>query len=233
MPSASIIPLSEYTSNTPGFQLALVEDLRQQTYQQNSSSHDQQAVSGKLNVFALKSSQCNNTTTSLGPTLLSNASPSSIENLPPQDNISLSQSAAASRANVGCGKAISCARSVSQGAYIIPTTNTIPVSSSVSSRVPLATLQQSSGSYIMSRQNLISAASYSKPKESSMPHESDMEQDENNSGNSAQNSQVFQLLSHTSAGNAKSSKSSISNASSSYFKPPAAKKIKLRDSWHR
>lgn len=87
----------------------------------------------------------------------------------------------------------------------------------------------------MPQHNLISPNNYNNLKSDDSVEESYMEQDENNS---AKKSQVFQLYSTTS-GHVLPSPSSVglsssgSNVNSTHFNPPAAKKLKLRDSWFR
>ena len=213
----------------------MIESLHQQAHQQNPNTiQHQQVISGtNINVFKLKPPHCVNTSSTLLSPALYNTSTSSIENLPPHEN-SLYQSATASRANVGCGKAVSFSRAVSQGAYIIPTQSSTSIGSSASSRVPLATLQRNSRSYNMPQNNQISPNNYDIKSDNCL-EESYMEQDENNS---AQKSQVFQLYPNTSEHQNPSPSSvgvpsSESNVNSTHFKPPAAKKIKLRDSWSR
>ena len=206
----------------------MVESLHQPTHQHSSDNFQQMISETKINVFTLKAPPSMHTSNTISPAIF-NTNTSSIENLRPQENNSLSQSATASRANVGCGKAVSVSREVSQGAFIIPTQNSITIGSSVSSRIPLATLQQNSRSQNMPQNKLVST---NNRKSGSTLEESFMEQDENVS---VQNVQVFQLYSSPSRNSNELVGTTLSGQSpnQTQFNPPAPKRMKLRESWFR
>ena len=201
----------------------MLESLQQRAQLQKSNAvYHQQVISGSnINVFTLKPTN-----------RVNSASTYSAENLPPPENYSVGQSASASRANVGCGQAVSFSRAVSQGAYIIPNPSTLSIGSSVSSRVPLAPLQQSNRSYNMPqiKRTHESNSGILKSKKSD---DSSMEQDENNE---AQNTNIFQLYSNISEQAKPSSpvaSAPCTQRNSTEAKPPAAKRLKLRESWSR
>merc|ERR1719430_1917678 len=136
--------ISEQIINSSnGITLSVIENSQQTTKRQsNNSFYHQQIVSGaNINVLTIKSPNCGNTST-LAPALYIERG-SSVENFPPLENNSVSQSINASRSNIGCGKAVSFSRSASQGAYIIPNQSAILPDNRLSSRAPLATLQPS------------------------------------------------------------------------------------------
>jgi len=220
--------------NSSGIPLSVLESLQQRAQLQKSNAvYHQQVISGaNINVFTLKPTNCVNTSsTSVSPAVYS-VRGNSVENLPPPENNSVGQSASASRANVGCGQAVSFSRAVSQGAYIIPNPSTLSIGSSVSSRVPLAPLQQSNRSYNMP-QNKRTYENNCSGLNSKKVEDSYMEQDENNE---AKNTNIFQLYSNISEqGKPSTSIAALPCAqqSSTEIKPPAAKRLKLRESWSR
>ena len=210
----------------------MIENSQQSTKRQsNNSFYHQQIVSGaNINVLTIKSPNCGNTST-LAPALYIERG-SSVENFPPLENNSVSQSINASRSNIGCGKAVSFSRSASQGAYIIPNQSAILPDNRLSSRAPLATLQPSNRTNTMSQTKRILKANYASIQSKNMPDDCHMEQDDRK----AQSSNIFQLYSNVS--NQKSQQPvrtslSTSKITSTEVKPPAAKRLKLRESWSR
>ena len=182
-------------------------------------------------MLTIKSPNSGNCPTSITPALYIDRG-SSVENLPPPENNAVSQSITASRSNIGCGKAVSYSRPVSQGAYIIPNTTAIPSENRISSRAPLATLQHSNLNHTMSQTKRILQANYASIQAENLSDTSYMEQDENSQ---PQSSQVFQLLSNISnQSNSQPVRTSLSShVISTEGNPPAAKRLKLRDSWSR
>ena len=210
----------------------MIENSQQSTKRQsNNSFYHQQIVSGaNINVLTIKSPNCGNTST-LAPALYIERG-SSVENFPPLENNSVSQSINASRSNIGCGKAVSFSRSASQGAYIIPNQSATLPDNRLSSRAPLATLQPSNRTNTMSQTKRILKANYASMQSENMPDDCHMEQDDRK----AQSSNIFQLYSNVS--NQKSQQPvrtslSTSKITSTEVKPPAAKRLKLRESWSR
>ena len=214
--------------------MSVSENIQQLPQQQNSSNsfYHQQIVSGaNINVLTIKSSSCGNTS-SVSPAIYIERG-SSVENLPPQENNSIRQSINASRSNIGCGKAISYSRSVSQGAYIIPSQSVVYPDNRVPSRAPLATLQPSiRRTSTMSQTKQILQANYASMQSENLSDVCLMEQDEQSQ---PQNSQVFQLFSSLPKQQPQPVKKSLSSTqvTSTEVKPPAAKRLKLRDSWSR
>ena len=220
-------------SSSSGISLSAREK-HQQIQQNNGSFYHQQILSGaNINVLTIKSPNSGNSTTSIAPAQYIDRG-SSVENLPPPENNAVSQSITASRSNIGCGKAVSFSRPVSQGAYIIPNTTTIPSENRISSRAPLATLQHSNLNHTMSMSQTkrILEASYASMQAENLSDTSYMEQDENSQ---PQSSQVFQLFSNISQqSNSQPIRTSVSShVISTEGNPPAAKRLKLRDSWSR
>ena len=169
----------------------MIENFQQQTQQIPNTVYHQQVISGaNINVFSVKPKTCGNTPLSSIPPAYYTVAGGSVENLAPPENSSVYQSAVASRANVGCGQAVSFSRTVSKGAYIIPNPSTLSLGSSVSSRVPLATLQQSNKSFNMPQTKRALQSNYDNSNSNNCVDGSQMEQDENNE---AQSSQIFQL----------------------------------------
>ena len=207
-------------------------DNQQQRPQNNGSFYHQQILSGaNINVLTIKSPSSGSTTTSITPALYIERG-SSVENLPPPVNNSVSQSITASRSNIGCGKAVSFSRSVSQGAYIIPNSTTILSENRISSRAPLATLQHSNLNHTMSQTKRILQANYASMQAENLSDTSYMEQDENSQPQSAQALELFSNISKQS--NSVPIRTSLSShVISSEGNPPAAKRLKLRDSWSR
>ena len=211
----------------------MIENSQQTTKRQsNNSFYHQQIVSGaNINVLTIKSPNCGNTST-LAPALYIERG-SSVENFPPLENNSVSQSINASRSNIGCGKAVSFSRSASQGAYIIPNQSAILPDNRLSSRAPLATLQPSNRTNTMSQTKRILKANYASMQSKNMPDDCNMEVDEHSQ---SQSSQVFQLYSNVSKQSSQlpvRQSSSTSQITSTEVKPPAAKRLKLRESWSR
>ena len=197
--------------------------------QQKQNTVYEQVISGaNINVFTIKPKNCSNTSLSSKSPAFYPVRGGSAENLPPPENSSVYHSAAASRANVGCGQAVSFSRTVSQGAYIIPNPSTLSLGSSVSSRVPLATLQQSNKSFNMPQTKRVHQSNYDSLASNNSAEESHMEQDDNIE---AKSSQIFQLYSNSvEHGN----QPTVSKqADVTQINPPAAKRLKLRDSWSR
>ena len=185
----------------------------QQTQERSNNIYQHHGIPrSNINIRSIKSTNVSNALSALDYSVEGNC----IENLPPQENGSISQSASASRSNVGCGQAVSFTRTASQGAYIIPNQTALSCT-----RVPLATLQPSNRSYMMQNNK--------RPfqKTPSNLNDSYMEQDD---PNESQNSQLFQLYSN--ASDSRNSPSS-SQITTSQPKTPATKRLKLRDSWSR
>ena len=210
----------------------MIENSRQTSKQQSHNSfYHQQIVSGaNIDVLTIKSPNCGNPS-EIAPALYIERG-SSAENLPPLENNSVSQSINASRSNIGCGKAVSFSRPASQGAYIIPNQSAIIPDNRLSSRAPLATLQPSNRTNTMSQTKRILKANYASMQSENMPDDCHMEQDDRK----AQSSNIFQLYSNVS--NQKSQQPvrtslSTSQITSTEVKPPAAKRLKLRESWSR
>jgi len=206
----------------------VIESLQQQTQNKQNTLYHQQVISGaNINVFTLQPKNFSNTSLSTSPAFYT-VRGGSVENLPPPENSSVYQSATASRANVGCGQAVSFSRTVSQGAYIIPNPSTLSLGSSVSSRAPLATLQQSNRSFNMPKTKRTLQSNYDSLASTILAEESHMEQDENNE---TKGSKIFQLYSNSVDNENQSTVSK--QADSTQSNPPAAKRLKLRDSWSR
>ena len=207
----------------------MIETFQQQTQQIPNTVYHQQVISGtNINVFSVKPKTCGNTPLSSIPPAYYTVAGGSVENLAPPENSSVYQSAAASRANVGCGQAVSFSRAVSKGAYIIPNPSTLSLGSSVSSRVPLATLQQTNKSFNMPQTKRVHQSNYDSLASNNSAEESHMEQDDNIE---AKSSQIFQLYSNSVE---HASQPTVSRqADVTQINPPAAKRLKLRDSWSR
>ena len=206
----------------------MIESIQHQTQQKQNAVFHQQVISGaNINVFAIKPKNCSNTSLSISPAFYT-VRGGSAENLPPPENSSIYQSATASRANVGCGQAVSFSRTVSQGAYIIPNPSTLSLGSSVSSRAPLGTLQQNNRSFNMPQTKRALQSNHDSLASNNSAEESHMDEDENNE---AKSSQIFQLYSNSVD---HANESTVSrHADSTQIKPPAAKRLKLRESWSR
>ena len=209
--SNSLLP-DRYVSKTGGVSLSMIEAYQQTQERSNNIYQHHGIPRSNINIRSIKSTNVSNALSPIDYSVEGNC----IENLPPQENGSISQSASASRSNVGCGQAVSFTRTASQGAYIIPNPSALSCT-----RVPLATLQPSNRSYMMQNNK--------RPFQNtpSSLNDSYMEQDD---PNESQNSQLFQLYSNVSDSRNSPSSSQITT---SQPKTPATKRLKLRDSWSR